>query len=79
MKKLILIPIAAAVAIMAFAGEYPPGLRGNVDEVTILSATTNQTGNPVFVQKPVYHTFQLINATIRTNTITLERSLDSSN
>jgi hypothetical protein len=78
MKKLIcglLLVVATAVS----ATDFPlASLNGTVN-ATLLSATTNQTGTAIFVESVKYHTFFIVNATVRTNIVTLSGSLDNTN
>jgi hypothetical protein len=77
MKKLILGLLLVATS--AMATEFPLALANNTINATLLSATTNQTGTAIFVESVKYHTFFIVNATTRTNIVTLSGSLNNTN
>ena len=79
MKKILGLLFLMAVALVTSATEFPLAWSANTINQTLLSATTNQTGAAVFVEGVKYHTFVIVNATTRTNTVTLSGSLDSTN
>lgn len=67
------------LALGAAAADFPVATMNNTVSYTLLSATTNQTGSAAFVEMCTYHTVQIVNTTVRTNTVYLDRSLDGSN
>jgi acyl dehydratase len=79
MKKILGLLFLMAVALVTSATEFPLAWSANTINATLLTATTNQTGSAVFVESVKYHTFIIVNATLRTNTVTLSGSLDSTN
>jgi hypothetical protein len=79
MKTLILILASALVAVGAYATDYPSAWVLNTGSITLLSATTNQTGSAYNVELFKYHTVAISESTIRTNTVYVDRSLDGSN
>ena len=78
MKKLIC-SLFLGAATVAMATDFPLASLNNTINATLLSATTNVTGTAIFVESVKYHTFIIVNATLRTNTVTLSGSLDSTN
>lgn len=80
MKKLIpLLSAFALAASISLASDFPQAWANRTESFTLLSATTNQTGDAKLVEFCTQHTVQIINTTIRTNTVYLDRSLDGSN
>ena len=67
------------VATSAMASQFPPAFALNTINATLLSATTNQVGSALYVEGVKNHTFVIVNATIRTNIVTLAGSLDATN
>ena len=67
------------VATSAMASQFPPAFALNTINATLLSATTNQVGSALYVESVKNHTFVIINSTIRTNTVNILSSLDSTN
>ncbi len=60
------------------AAELPLAQAFNTQSNLLYSATTNATGSSLEIELNVYHTFQIQNTTLRTNTCYLDRSLDGS-
>lgn len=77
MKKFLLC-FAVLAAFSARATDFPAAHANNTLAYTLLTATTNQTGSAYFVEMNNHHTVHVVNATVRTNTVTLDRSLDNS-
>lgn len=67
------------MATSVMATEFPLAWSANTINATLLAATTNQTGTAIFVESVKYHTFFIVNATVRTNIVTLSGSLDNTN
>jgi catechol-2,3-dioxygenase len=67
------------VATAAMATDFPLAWANNTINSTLLSATTNATGSAIFVESVKYHTFVIVNATVRTNLVTIQGSLNGTN
>ncbi len=80
MKILISLSIAAVLVcfglVKAWATDVPPEQIYNNTTNLLYSATTNASGSALKVDWNLYHTFQIQNTTVRTNTCYLDRSLD---
>jgi hypothetical protein len=77
MKKFICGLFLAATT--AMASQFPPAFALNTINATLMTATTNQTGTAIYVEGVKNHTFVIVNATTRTNIVTLMGSLDATN
>ena len=78
MKK-ILCSLILGLATGAMASQFPPAFELNTVNATLLSASTNAVGSPLFAEQCKYHTFVIVNAAAGTNIVTISGSLDSTN
>jgi hypothetical protein len=78
MKKLIY-SLFLGAATAAMASQFPPAFALNTVNATLLSANTNQASALLNVESVKNHTFVVINSTLRTNTVTIYGTLDTTN
>lgn len=71
--------LLATFSLFAAAENIPLATAFNTESLTLLTATTNQTGAGFDIARTLYHTVHIVNGTVRTNTVYIDRSIDGTN
>lgn len=80
MKLIFSFGLLVLVAVGVLATSFPPSTTVDTVNVTVSTGyVTNLTGNSVFIESPLYHTFQAVNSGTNSVSVAIDRSLDGSN